>query len=114
MQIIGADPSHQRFQDPIAQDQICQKGSSHSKSDFSFSRDAQQNDRQKNPDRTRITQHRQIGNDGVQPQGPQMLLYRIQNGKSYLNYLRNEMRFKCDWKKRLFSSSFTTTKIIGR
>jgi hypothetical protein len=38
-----------------------------------------------------------------------LITYRIQNGKSYLNYLRNEMRFKCDWKKRLFSSSFTTT-----
>lgn len=37
-----------------------------------------------------------------------LITYRIQNGKSYLNYLRNEMRFKCDWKKRLFSSSFTT------
>ena len=38
-----------------------------------------------------------------------LITYRIQNGKSYLNYLRNEIRFKCDWKKRLFSSSFTTT-----
>lgn len=37
-----------------------------------------------------------------------LITYRIQNGKSYLNYLRNEIRFKCDWKKRLFSSSFTT------
>ena len=38
-----------------------------------------------------------------------LITYRIQNGKSYLNYLRNEISFKCDWKKRLFSSSFTTT-----
>lgn len=34
--------------------------------------------------------------------------YRYQDGKSYLNYLRNDIRFKCDWKKRLFSSNFTT------
>ena len=27
--------------------------------------------------------------------------------KTYLNYIRNVIRFKCDWKKRLFSSSYT-------
>lgn len=35
--------------------------------------------------------------------------YRYQEGRAYLNYLRNFIRFKCDWKKRLFSSTFTTT-----
>ncbi len=35
--------------------------------------------------------------------------YRYQDGRAYLNYLRNFIRFKCDWKKRLFSSTFTTT-----
>ena len=35
--------------------------------------------------------------------------YRYQDGKSYLNYLRNNIRFKCDWKKRLFSCTFTTS-----
>ena len=35
--------------------------------------------------------------------------YRYQDGRAYLNYLRNLIRFKCDWKKRLFSSTFTTT-----
>lgn len=35
--------------------------------------------------------------------------YRYQNGKAYLNYMRNVIRFKCDWKRRLFSSTFTTT-----
>lgn len=34
--------------------------------------------------------------------------YRYQEGRAYLNYLRNFIRFKCDWKKRLFSSTFTT------
>ncbi len=38
-----------------------------------------------------------------------IISYRFQNGKPYLNYIRNDIRFKCDWKKRLFSSSFTTT-----
>lgn len=37
-----------------------------------------------------------------------LVTYRYQDGKSYLNYLRNSIRFKCDWKKRLFSSTFTT------
>lgn len=38
-----------------------------------------------------------------------LVTYRYQDGRSYLNYMRNLMRFKCDWKKRLFSSTFTTT-----
>ena len=38
-----------------------------------------------------------------------LVTYKQQGGKTYLNYLRNMIRFKCDWKKRLFSSSFTTT-----
>ena len=37
-----------------------------------------------------------------------LITYRYQDGKTYLNYLRNAIRFKCDWKKRLFSSNFTT------
>ncbi len=36
-----------------------------------------------------------------------LVTYKEQNGKTYLNYIRNEMRFKCDWKKRLFSSGYT-------
>lgn len=35
------------------------------------------------------------------------MTYKQQNGRTYLNYIRNEIRFKCDWKKRLFSSSYT-------
>ena len=38
-----------------------------------------------------------------------LVTYRYQDGKAYLNYMRNVMRFKCDWKKRLFSSTYTTT-----
>lgn len=33
--------------------------------------------------------------------------FRTQNGVTHLNYIRNTMRFNCDWKRRLFSSPFT-------
>lgn len=29
-------------------------------------------------------------------------------GKTRMSYVRNEMRFNCDWKRRLFASPFTT------
>jgi len=29
------------------------------------------------------------------------------DGMTRINYVRNEMRFKCDWKRRLFSSAYT-------
>ena len=32
--------------------------------------------------------------------------YKQQGDKTYLNYISNEIRFKCDWKKRLFSSTY--------
>ena len=35
------------------------------------------------------------------------MTYKQQGTKTYLNYIRNVIRFKCDWKKRLFSSSYT-------
>lgn len=36
-----------------------------------------------------------------------LVTYKEQDGKTHLNYIRNEIRFKCDWKKRLFSSGYT-------
>lgn len=33
--------------------------------------------------------------------------YKQQEGKTHLNYIRNEISFKCDWKKRLFSTRYT-------
>jgi len=33
--------------------------------------------------------------------------YKQRDGKSYLNYIRNEVRFKCDWQRRLFSTNYT-------
>ncbi len=35
--------------------------------------------------------------------------YRYEDGVSRISYLRNTFRFNCDWKKRLFSTSFTAT-----
>lgn len=36
-----------------------------------------------------------------------MIGYRLQGDRAYLNYVRSEFRFKCDWKKRFFSSTYT-------
>lgn len=33
--------------------------------------------------------------------------YKQHNGVTYLNYIENVIRFKCDWKRRLFSTSYT-------
>ena len=32
--------------------------------------------------------------------------YKQRDGKSYLNYIRNEVKFKCDWQRRLFSTNY--------
>ena len=36
-----------------------------------------------------------------------LVTYKQQGAKTYLNYIRNVIRFKCDWKKKLFSSTYT-------
>ena len=37
-----------------------------------------------------------------------VVTYRNIDGKAYINYISSKIRFKCDWKKRLFSSTYTT------
>ncbi|MCH5237917.1 MAG: carboxypeptidase-like regulatory domain-containing protein [Muribaculaceae bacterium] len=37
-----------------------------------------------------------------------VVTYITVDGKSYINYISSKMRFKCDWKKRLFSSTYTS------
>ena len=37
-----------------------------------------------------------------------IVTYITIEGKSYINYISSKMRFKCDWKKRLFSSTYTS------
>lgn len=36
-----------------------------------------------------------------------LVTYKQKDGISYLNYVQNEIKFKCDWKKRLFSTNYT-------
>ena len=36
-----------------------------------------------------------------------VVTYKQLNGKTYLNYIRNEVRFKCDWRRRLFATNYT-------
>ena len=36
-----------------------------------------------------------------------LVTYKNQGDKTYLNYICNAMRFKCDWKRRLFASGYT-------
>lgn len=35
-----------------------------------------------------------------------LVSYKEQNGKYYLNYARIDLKFKCDWKKRLFVNTY--------
>lgn len=37
-----------------------------------------------------------------------VVTYKLVDGKSYINYIESKIRFKCDWKKRLFSSGYTS------
>lgn len=36
-----------------------------------------------------------------------LVTYKERDGMSYLSYIRNEVRFKCDWKRKLFSTNYT-------
>ena len=36
-----------------------------------------------------------------------IVTYKQLNNKAYLNYIRNEVRFKCDWRRRLFATNYT-------
>lgn len=36
-----------------------------------------------------------------------LITYRQLDGKTYFNYFCNTIRFKCDWKKKLFSADYT-------
>ncbi|MCD8269533.1 MAG: carboxypeptidase-like regulatory domain-containing protein [Parabacteroides sp.] len=36
-----------------------------------------------------------------------LVSYKERDGVTYLNYIRNGVRFKCDWKRKLFSTTYT-------
>ena len=38
-----------------------------------------------------------------------IVTYKQQDNKTYLNYIRNNIRFKCDWKRRLFATNYDVT-----
>jgi len=38
-----------------------------------------------------------------------VVTYKQQGDKTYLNYIRNELKFKCDWKRRLFATNYEVT-----
>lgn len=35
-----------------------------------------------------------------------LVTYKYENGVSYLSYIKNTIRFKCDWKRRLFATNY--------
>lgn len=37
-----------------------------------------------------------------------VVTYKTSKGKSYINYITTKIKFQCDWKKRLFSSTYTS------
>ena len=37
-----------------------------------------------------------------------VVTYKTVDGKSYINYISTKIKFKCDWKKHLFSSAYTS------
>lgn len=57
---------------------------------------------------TRVLLYRKPRGLHFKPQGVDFVVaYKFQNGVSYLNYISAKTRFKCDWKRRLFSSGYT-------
>ena len=38
-----------------------------------------------------------------------VVTYKYQGNKTYLNYIRNDIRFKCDWKRRLFATNYAVS-----
>ena len=35
--------------------------------------------------------------------------YRYEDGVTHISYIRNTFRFNCDWRRRLFATSFTAS-----
>jgi hypothetical protein len=42
-----------------------------------------------------------------------LVTYKEQNGKYYLNYVRIDLKFRCDWKKRLFKNYYTVMSEVA-
>jgi hypothetical protein len=48
-----------------------------------------------------------VGLEFVPTSTSYLVTYKEQNGKYYLNYVRVDLKFICDWKKRLFKNYYT-------
>ncbi|MDO9257212.1 MAG: carboxypeptidase-like regulatory domain-containing protein [Bacteroidales bacterium] len=42
-----------------------------------------------------------------------LVTYKEQNGKYYLNYVRIDLKFRCDWKKRLFKNYYSVMSEVA-
>lgn len=42
-----------------------------------------------------------------------LVTYKEQNGKYYLNYVRIDLKFRCDWKRRLFKNHYTVMSEVA-
>lgn len=42
-----------------------------------------------------------------------LITYKPQNGKYYLNYVRVDLKFRCDWKKRLFKNYYSVMSEVA-
>jgi hypothetical protein len=42
-----------------------------------------------------------------------LVTYKEQNGKYYLNYVRIELKFKCDWKRKWFKNNYTIVSEVA-
>lgn len=42
-----------------------------------------------------------------------LVTYKEQNGKNYLNYVRVDLKFRCDWKKRVFKNYYTVMSEVA-
>jgi hypothetical protein len=42
-----------------------------------------------------------------------LVTYKEQNGKYFLSYVRVDLKFRCDWKKRLFKNYYTVVSEIA-
>jgi hypothetical protein len=62
-------------------------------------------------DKTKVTElilkNKPVGLQFTPNEVSYIVSYKQQEGKTHLNYIRNEISFKCDWKKRLFSTRYT-------
>jgi len=53
-----------------------------------------------------ILRHKPVGLRFTPESVTYVVSYKQLDGKTYLSYLRNEIKFKCDWKRKLFATNY--------